>query len=98
MGKHLHQIVKLAEKMAKVAEQRLRKEMTALAKSGVLSRAEAKKLLAGAIREAEREEKRIRKFITSELKRELRKAKPAIKKAVARKKKQFESYRKTRKR
>lgn len=98
MGKHTHQVIKLAEKMAKVAEQRLRKEMTALAKSGVLSRAEAKKLLAGAIREAEREEKRIRKFITSELKRELRKAKPAIKKAVARKKKQFESYRKTRKR
>lgn len=98
MGKYTHQIIKLAEKMAKVAEQRLRKEMTALAKSGVLSRAEAKKLLAGAIREAEREEKRIRKFITSELKRELRKAKPAIKKAVARKKKQFESYRKARKR
>jgi hypothetical protein len=98
MGKHTHQVIKIAEKMAKVAEQRLRKEMTALAKSGVLSRTEAKKLLAGAIREAEREEKRIRKFITSELKRELAKAKPAITKAVAKKRKQFESYRKTRKR
>lgn len=96
MGKTLTSVLKLAEKVAKVTEQRVKKELATLAKSGLLSKTEAKQLLKSAGREAEREEKRIRKFIVAELKRELRKAKPAIKKALARKKKQFEKYRKRR--
>jgi hypothetical protein len=97
MAKRISKVVKLAEKLAAKAEKRMRTELGALAKSGIISRGEAKQILKAAAREAAREEKRIRAFIISELKRELKKAKPAIKKTLARKKKQFESYRKRRK-
>ena len=96
MAKKLSQALKLAEKIASFTKQRIKKELDALAKSGIISRKEARQMLKTAAAEARREEKRIRTFITNELKRELKKAKPAIKRALAKKKKQFESYRKRR--
>jgi hypothetical protein len=96
MAKRISKAVKLAEKLAAKAGQRVRKELGALAKSGIISKTEAKQILKAAAREAAREEKRIRAFIIAELKRELRKAKPVIKRTLAKKRKQFESYRKRR--
>ena len=94
----LRTVLKLAEKVAAAAEQRIKKELNALVKSGIVSRKEAKHMLTVAVREAKREKQRVKKFITAELKRELKRAKPLIKKAVAKKRKQFEQYRKKRKR
>jgi hypothetical protein len=96
MAKRISKVVRLAEKLAAKAGQRVRKELGALAKSGIISKKEAKQILKAAAREAAREEKRVRAFIISELKRELKKAKPVIKKTLAKKRKQFESYRKKR--
>jgi hypothetical protein len=90
--------LKLAEKMMPSVAQRTRKELDALARSGFLSKKEAKQILKVAMAEAKREEKRMRKFIIAELKRETRKAKPAIKRTLARKKKQFERFKKLRRR
>ncbi len=91
--KSIKALLTLTEKATAFAEKRVRKELDALAKSGLISRKEARAALKLAAREAKREQKRIRTFIKAELKRELRKAKPLIKKALARKKKQFERYR-----
>ncbi len=96
MGKSLDKVLKIAEKVSEVAEARIRNELNALAKSGLVSRKEARQLLKAALKEAKKEKQRIRQFIEAELKRELRKAKPLIKKALAKKKKQFEAYRKRR--
>jgi Asp-tRNA(Asn)/Glu-tRNA(Gln) amidotransferase B subunit len=98
MGKNLDKVLRIAEKVSEIAEVRIRKELNALAKSGLVSRKEAKQLLKAALKEAEKERHRVRKFIEAELKRELRKAKPLVKKALAKKKKQFSEYRKKRKR
>lgn len=98
MAGSLERVLKLSAKAALIAEQRMRKELGALAKSGLMSREDARKLLKIAVKEAKHERHRIRKFIESELKRELRKAKPMIRKALAKKKKQFMQYRKKRKR
>lgn len=91
-------VLKLAEKMMPKVANRTRKEMDALAKSGFISKKEAKQILKAAMAEAKREEKRMRAFIIAELKREAKKAKPLIKKTLARKKKQFAAYRRLRKR
>ena len=90
--------LKLAEKAMPIVAKRTRKEMDALAKSGFISKKEAKQILAAALKEAKKEEKRMRAYITAELKREVKKAKPLIRKTLARKKKQFAQYRKLRKR
>ena len=89
--------LKLAEKMMPTVARRTRKELDALARSGFISKKEAKQILAAAMKEAKREEKRMRAFIAAEMKREIKKAKPLIKKTLAKKKKQFEKYRKMRK-
>jgi Asp-tRNA(Asn)/Glu-tRNA(Gln) amidotransferase B subunit len=93
MGKTIDKAVELAGKIAELAEKRARKELDALAKSGLISRKDAKQALKLAMKEAEAEKRRIRKFVEAELKRELKKAKPLIKKALAKKKKQFLKYR-----
>ncbi len=97
MGKNINRILKVAEKVTALAQQRIRKELRALAKSGVISTKEARQLLKVAVKEAAQEQTRVRRFIAAELKRELAKAKPVIRKALAHKKKQFASYRKARK-
>ena len=96
MGKNINRILKLANKVSKAAEQKIKKEINALVKSGLLTRPEARRLATSAIREANKERKRVQAFIKKELKKELSKAKPKIKKALARKKKQFASYKKKR--
>jgi hypothetical protein len=98
MPGNLDKILRAAEKVADIAEKRIRMELGALAKSGLMSREDARKLLKIAVKEAKHEKERVRKFIETELKRELKKAKPLIKKALAKKKKQFLQYRKKRKR
>jgi len=96
VGKNLDRILRLAEKVTAVAEQQIRKELDKLVKSRIISTGEARSLLKAAVKEARAEQKRVRQFVMSELKRELAKAKPVIKKAIAKKRKQFESYRKKR--
>ncbi|MEM4240042.1 MAG: hypothetical protein QXM31_01920 [Candidatus Woesearchaeota archaeon] len=98
MRKDIDKIVVLAAKIAGLAEKKVRKELSRLQKSRLVSRKEARQLLKAALKEAEQERHRVKKFIEAELKRELRKAKPLIKKALAKKKKQFLSYRKKRRR
>ena len=98
MQKPLKKIVSASNKIVDLVQARLKKEVNALAKSKVISTKEAKQLLKAAAKEAQREKKRVQAFIKAELKRELKRAKPKIKKAVAKKRKQFESYRKKRKR
>jgi len=98
MPGNLDKILKAAEKVADIAEKRIRMELGALAKSGIISKKDAKQLISAAAKEARQEKERVRKFIETELKRELKKAKPLIKKALAKKKKQFLQYRKKRKR
>ncbi len=98
MGKTIDKAVELAGKIAELAEKKARKELNALAKSGLISRKDAKAVLKLAMKEAEAEKRRIRRFVEAELKRELKKAKPLIKKALAKKKKQFLNYGKKRKR
>ncbi len=93
MKKNLNALLKLTEKATSFAEQRVRKELGALAKSGLISRKDARAALKLAAREAKQEQQRIRKFIIAELKREFTKAKPLIKKVLAKKRKQFEQYR-----
>lgn len=90
--------LKLAEKMMPAVAKRTRKEMDTLAKSGFISKKEARQILKAAMAEAKREEKRMRAFITAELKREAKKAKPIIRKALAKKKRQFARYKKLRRR
>lgn len=96
MAGNLEKILRIAAKTAIFAEQRMKKELDALVKSGLISRKDARDALKLAVKEAKSERERFRKFIEAELKRELRKAKPLIKKALAKKKKQFISYRKKR--
>ena len=98
MRKSLKALLTLTEKATSFAEKRVRKELGALTKSGLISKKDAKHALKLAAKEAKREQHRIRKFIEAELKRELKKAKPLIRKALAKKRKQFEQYRKRRKR
>ena len=90
--------LKLAQKMAPTIAKRTRKELNALATSGLISRKEARQILRAAMQEARKEEKRMRTFIASELKRELKKAKPLVKKALAKKREQFARYRTLRRR
>lgn len=97
MGKNLNRALKLAEKIVGMTEHRVRRELDALAKSGIISTKDAKQILKAAVKEAKKEQQRVRAFITAELKRELAKAKPVIKNALAKKKKQFAAYRKKRK-
>lgn len=94
----IERILSIAEKAAMMAERRIRKELAALTRSGVISKAEARQLLKAAIREANAERKRVQAFIKAELTRELRKAKPLIKKVLAKKRQQFARYRTLRKR
>jgi len=96
MNRKLKRIIQAAARIAEFAEAKAKKELYYLRKSGLVSRKEAKALLNAVLREAEQEKRRIKKFIEAELKRELRKAKPLVKKALAKKKKQFEAYRKRR--
>jgi hypothetical protein len=98
MAGNLEKVLKVVAKTAIFAEQRMKKELDALAKSGLISKKDAKQALKLAVKEAKSERERFRKFIEAELKRELRKAKPLVKKALAKKKKQFLAYRKKRKR
>lgn len=98
MGKNLNRILKMADKASKVAEQRIRKELGALVKSKVISTKESRQLLRAAMKAANQERKRVQAFIKKEFAREYKKAKPAVKKTLAAKKKQFASYRKKRKR
>ena len=98
MQKPLKKIISASNKIVDLVQAKLRKEVKALAKSGVINTKEARQLLKAAAKEAQRERKRVQAFIKAELKRELKKAKPKIKKAVAKKRKQFESYRQKRKR
>jgi hypothetical protein len=98
MGKNLNRVLKIAERVTAIAEQRIRKELGAMVKSRIISASEARSLLKAAVKEARAEQTRVRQFVMAELKRELAKAKPMIKKAVSKKRKQFESYRKKRKR
>lgn len=98
MKKHLKALLALTEKATAFAEKRVRKELNTLAKSGLISRKDARAALKLAAREAKQEQQRIRKFIVTELKREFTRAKPLIKKALAKKRKQFEDYRARRKR
>jgi polyhydroxyalkanoate synthesis regulator phasin len=97
MKQNLKQLLKLAEKVTSAVESRVKKEADALVKSGIISRTDGKKLLNAALREAQAERKRVQSFITAELRRELAKAKPKVRQILAKKKKQFESYRKRRK-
>ena len=94
----LYCVVRLAEKVAALAEQRVKKELTTLTKSGLLSTTEAKHVFHAGVREATRERKRVKQFILHEIKRELKKAQPRIKKLMAQKKQQFAAYRARRKR
>jgi polyhydroxyalkanoate synthesis regulator phasin len=96
MKQNLKQLLKLAEKVTSAVENRVKKEADALVKSGIISRTDGKKLLSAALREAQAERKRVQAFIKQELRRELAKAKPKVKQILAKKKKQFESYRKRR--
>jgi len=97
MKQNLKQLLKLAEKVAAAVEKKVKKEVDVLARSGIISKKEGKRLLNAVLREAQAERKRVQTFIAAELKRELAKAKPKIKQLLAKKKKQFESYRKRRK-
>jgi hypothetical protein len=64
----------------------------ALEKSGLINAKEAKQVLRIAAKEAGQEAIRIGRFVSGEIKKELKKAKPVVKKAIARKKQQFASY------
>lgn len=98
MKQNLNRILRFAEKAAHAVETCVKKEVETLAKSGMISKTEGKQLVSAALREARRERKRVQAFITKELKRELAKAQPKVKQLLAKKKKQFASYRKKRKR
>jgi hypothetical protein len=97
MGKNLDRMLRLAERIADIAERRIKKELDALVRSKVISTMEARQLLRAAVREARQEQHRVRKFVAAELKRELARARPVVQKALAKKRKQFASYRKRRK-
>jgi hypothetical protein len=96
MRKEMKTALKKVDKITNYVKKRLNNELSALAKSGIISKREAKQMLRAAAKEAEKESRRVAEFITQELRRELKKAKPAIKKTLAIKRKQFEKYKKQR--
>ncbi|MEM4247421.1 MAG: hypothetical protein QXR48_03325 [Candidatus Woesearchaeota archaeon] len=96
MKNEIKKLVRIAGKIAELAEAKVKKELYHLQKSGLVSKKEAKQTMKLAIKEATAEKERIKKFIIAELKRELKKAKPLIRKELEKKRKQFAKYRKTR--
>ncbi|MEM3153993.1 MAG: hypothetical protein QW165_00295 [Candidatus Woesearchaeota archaeon] len=87
MAKKIKKAVKFGARMAAAAKRRLEKDIGRLVKSGIISKAESRKLMSGIMSEIKAEKERIKQFAKQELKRGIKKAKPLLKKAAQRIKK-----------
>ncbi|HLF54975.1 MAG TPA: hypothetical protein VI612_04605 [Candidatus Nanoarchaeia archaeon] len=84
MAKRMRKAVSLGAKLAAQAKNKLKKQLNALLKAGIIDRTEVRKILSYAIKEAREEKERIKTFVKTELKRQAKKGKPLLKRAVRR--------------
>ncbi len=87
MAKRIRKVVKLGKQLAGKAADRVKHEIKAVIKAGSLNKGETRKLVRGVIAELRQETERLAGFAKQELKREMKKAKPLMKRAVQRWKK-----------
>ncbi len=84
MFKTAKKLVSLGVKAARITQKEIAKEVNEMAKSGVISRKEAKELVSRITAEANLERQRLQNFVRQEVKKEMKKAKPLIAEAKQR--------------
>lgn len=84
MAKRMRKAVSLGAKLAVQAKNKLKKQLNSLMKAGIIDRAEVRKILSYAVKEARAEKERVKTFVKTELRRQAAKGKPLLKRAVRR--------------